>query len=291
MAARITFLSELRPPPAKVSTSPATIAALAPDLPAPASGPGTAKTATDAAVNVTVRGQSTAERLRQSAEAVKVVELEHARRESADLGEVLARTPGVGVRRTGGLGSDVRFSLNGLSDDQVRIFVDGIPLEYTGYALGIGNVPVNLVKQIEIHGGVVPIRFGADTLGGAVNLVTAGFAPGWHGAASYQLGSYGTHRITVSSQHLGASGFSARLNAFVDRAKNDYPVDVEVPNAVGRPVPVRAKRFHDAYSATGVNADVGWIGLRWAQRSSSAGSSRPTGPSSGARRWTSAVSA
>ena len=37
---------------------------------------------------------------------------------------------------------------------------------------GIANVPVNLIERVEIYRGVVPIRFGADALGGAVNLVS-----------------------------------------------------------------------------------------------------------------------
>ena len=61
-----------------------------------------------------------------------IVETGRARRESADLGEVLARSQGVTVRRGGGLGSTQRFSLAGLTDDQIRFFIDGIPLDLAG---------------------------------------------------------------------------------------------------------------------------------------------------------------
>ena len=99
---------------------------------------------------VVVRVTSAAARLRESADAVKVVETEQARKESADLGEVLARTPGVGVQRAGGLGSGSRFSLNGLTDEQIRFFLDGVPLEYAGYPFGIANLPVNAIERVEI---------------------------------------------------------------------------------------------------------------------------------------------
>jgi vitamin B12 transporter len=216
---------------------------------------------------VTVRANSRADALRQSSEAVKVVDTEQARRETADLGEVLARTPGVSVRRSGGLGSQATFSLNGLTDDQIRFFVDGVPLDFTGYALGFANVPVSVVESIEIHSGVVPVRFGADALGGAVNLVTMKPRRGLHGGASYQAGSYGTHRATASGQTLDdATGFVARVDAFFDTAVNDYPVDVEVPNEVGRPEPERVNRFHDGYRAVGGNAEAGWVAQPWARR-------------------------
>ncbi len=217
-------------------------------------------------ISVTASG-SRALRLRRSAEAVKVVETEQARRESADLGEVLARQPGIGVQRSGGLGSDVRLSLNGLRDEQVRVFLDGIPLEAAGYPFGVGDVPVSLVSRAEVYSGVVPVRFGTDALGGAINLVSDERLTTTRAAGSLQVGSFGTYRASASAQ-LGrtASGLFARGEVFFDSAQNDYPVDVEVPNDVGRLEPARVYRFHDAYRAGGGSLELGWLGLPWAQR-------------------------
>jgi TonB family protein len=216
---------------------------------------------------VTIRGVSEADRRRQSAEAVTVIETERAQRESADMGEVLARTQGVGVRRAGGLGSATRFSLNGLTDDQVRFFVDGLPLELAGYPFGIANVPVNLVERIEIYSGVVPIRYGADALGGAVDLVTKREEEGTHAAASYELGSFDTHRVTLGGQHLDENtGLFGRINGFFDHTLNDYQVDVEVPDERGRLSPARVYRFHDRYRAAGANAELGFVNRPWARR-------------------------
>ncbi len=221
-----------------------------------------------APAEVTVRGAAMAERLRQSAQAIKVIEIEEAKRRTADMGEVLARTEGVGVRRSAGLGSWTRFSLNGLTDEQIRFFLDGVPLDLAGYPFGISNVPVNLVERVEIYRGVVPVRLGADALGGAVNLVTDRDVRGTHGAASYEIGSYDTHRLTLSARHLHEpSGFFTRVSGFFDAAKNDYPVDVMVPNEnTGREQPARAYRFHDAYRAAGGSAELGFVNRPWARR-------------------------
>lgn len=124
---------------------------------------------------VVVRATSASDRLRQSAEAVQVVDTRASRRSTADLGETLARTAGITVQRAGGLGSDSRFSLNGLEGDQIRFFVDGVPLDFAGFSFGFANVPVNLVQRVEVYRGVVPARFGADAVGGAVNLVSFEF--------------------------------------------------------------------------------------------------------------------
>ena len=205
--------------------------------------------------------------LEQSAEAVDVVETEEAQRESADMGEVLARSEGVGVRRGGGLGADEHISLAGLSGEQVRLFVDGVPIELTGFALGIGNVPVNLVERVEIYRGVVPLRFGADALGGAFNLVTDGDQPGTNGSASYQVGSFGTHRATLGGRYEDdASGLFVRVNGFGDYTRNDYAVDVEVADERGRVESAQVDRFHDGYRATGGGVEFGVVDKPWAER-------------------------
>lgn len=219
-------------------------------------------------VEVTVEGQSAADRLRRSAEAVNVVEMHEAKRHTQDLGEVLARTQGVAVQRSSGLGSDTRIFMNGLTDDQIRFFLDGIPLDFTGYPFGIANVPVNLVNRIEVYRGVVPIRFGADALGGAINLVSEdNVEDSAHGAASFQAGSFGTYRATVNSHYRdGANGWFTRLAAFSDLAKNDYPMNVEVPDASGQDVEARVYRFHDGYRALGANVEAGVFDKAWAKR-------------------------
>ncbi|WP_437755175.1 TonB-dependent siderophore myxochelin receptor MxcH [Sorangium sp. So ce1389] len=233
--------------------------------PRPIQRPG--QTASAAPVEVTVRGATMAERLQQSAQAIKVIDTEPAQRRAADMGEVLARTEGVGVRRSGGLGSTTRFSLSGLSNDQIRFFLDGVPLDFAGFPFGIANVPVNLIERVEIYRGVVPVRLGADALGGAVNLVTDQEVRGTHGAASYEIGSFDTHRLAVTARHLHEpSGFLARVNGFLDYARNDYPVTVDVPDADFVEHPARVYRFHDAYRAAGGGVELGFVNRPWARR-------------------------
>lgn len=218
-------------------------------------------------IEISVEGETEAERRRQSAEAVRVLETERLQREAADLGEALARTEGVGVRRAGGLGSRTRFSLAGLTDEQIRFFIDGVPLELAGFGPVLANVPVNLVERVELYQGVVPIRFGTDALGGAVQLVTDRSVYGTGAAASYELGSFDTHRLTAGVRHLHApTGFLVRANGFLDDARNGYPMDVEAADAQGRVVPARVHRFHDAYRAAGAGVEVGLVDRPWARR-------------------------
>ena len=214
---------------------------------------------------VVVIAESEARALRLSAKAIEVIETKKVKLQSADLGEVLAQTQGVSIRRSGGLGSGTRFSLNGLSGDQVRFFLNGIPLAFSSYSTGIANVPVNLIERVEIYKGVVPIEFGADALGGAVNLVSPTIEDGFQGSFSYQAGSFGTHRLALDIRNYDTeSGFFVGAGGFYDNARNNYKIDVEVPDERGRLSEVTVPRFHDRYRAVGGNLTVGIKNQSWA---------------------------
>ncbi|MEM9834271.1 MAG: carboxypeptidase-like regulatory domain-containing protein [Bacteroidota bacterium] len=220
---------------------------------------------------VVVRGKGEAEALRLSAKAVQVIETREVKLKAADLGEVIARVEGVNVQRAGGLGSNTRFALNGLSGDQVRFFYDGIPLNFTPYSFGIANVPVNMIDRVEIYKGVVPIQFGADALGGAVNLGPPPTYDGLAGSASYQIGSFGTHRATANINYANEqTGLFVVAGGFFDRTNNNYEIDVAISETredgspTGRLRQETIERFHDGYQAYGANLRVGIRDKRWA---------------------------
>jgi len=214
-----------------------------------------------------VRGASIAQRQRSSPLAVEVVDLAQSKKSSDDLGEVLARSTSLRVQREGGLGSAGRYSLNGLAGDRVRFFIDGVPLEYSGYQMGVGNVPVNLIDRVEVYQGVVPVRFGADALAGAVNLVTDENVRASKVGASYQVGSFGTHRVALAGRkYFDKSRSFSRVSAFFDSARNDYPIDVGVFDERGKLSPATVRRFHDGYRGAGVTLGAGLVDRAWADR-------------------------
>lgn len=216
---------------------------------------------------VVVEGQQReVDRLAQSAEAVSVVELVQARRETAPLGEVLSRVPGLSLRHAGGLGSDERLTLDGLSDRQIPTFLDGVPLDIAFFPFGVASFPTSLADHVEIYKGVVPIRFGADALGGAINLVSDRRYENGIGASA-QVGSFGEQRFTVNGAlRDDPTGLVVNVAGFYDHADNDYDVDVEVPDDRGRLSPARVPRFHDGYRAYGATVEAGVVDRPWAKR-------------------------
>nr|WP_315250599.1 TonB-dependent receptor plug domain-containing protein [uncultured Flavobacterium sp.] len=216
--------------------------------------------------DVVVKSISEKQKKEQTAQAVSVIEMREAKFKTADLGEVLAQTQGINVRRTGGLGSRTNFSMNGLTGNQIRFFLEGIPLEYHGYTFGISTVPVNLIDRVEVYKGVVPIEFGADALGGAVNLITPKIKSGFSGSFSGQAGSFGTYRTSIILNNYNEkTGFFIKGSGFYDTSQNNYKVDVDVADDAGKIKKVTVPRFHDAYKGYGLQLITGVKDRIWAK--------------------------
>lgn len=208
---------------------------------------------------VMVEGKSPVQQLRETAFNVTAVDAGKLHNTSADLNQVLNRTTGVRVRESGGMGSDFSFSLNGFSGNQVKFFMDGIPLDNYGSSFSLNNIPVNMAERVEIYKGVVPIHLGGDALGGAVNIVTKQNLSKYVDA-SYSIGSFNTHKASVTTRFTTKSGFVFNFNAFGNYSDNSYKVDIESidKTGTGKFLPSKKyKRFHDGYKSGTVIAEAG----------------------------------
>ncbi|MBS7252819.1 TonB-dependent receptor [Flavobacterium branchiicola] len=213
-----------------------------------------------AALNeVAVTGKSKVQRVREQAYNITAVDLKKTYNTSADLNQVLNKTTGVRIREYGGLGSAFNFSLNGFSGNQVKFFLDGVPMDSYGSALTLNNIPVNMAERIDVYKGVVPIELGADALGGAINIVTNKNVNRYIDA-SYSYGSFNTHRAAVNTRFSGRDGFIANINAFANYSDNDYKVDVSVVDKnTSKFLPEQKyKHFHDAYKSGTIMTEAGF---------------------------------
>lgn len=114
------------------------------------------------------------------------------------LSEALAKTPGLKLRESGGVGSDMNLMLDGFSGKHVKIFIDGVPQEGVGSSFGLNNIPVSFADRIEVYKGVVPVGFGTDAIGGVVNIVTNRKRRSWFLDSSYSYGSFNTHKSYIN---------------------------------------------------------------------------------------------
>lgn len=141
---------------------------------------------------VTVLGKSRVQQLREGALTMNAVDIAAKVNTITNLNDIINQTTGVRIRQEGGLGSDFELSLNGMSGNSIRYFIDGVPLDTKGSEVTLANIPVNLINHIEVYKGVVPAYLGADALGGAINLVTNRRRTNYLDA-SVSAGSFGTY--------------------------------------------------------------------------------------------------
>lgn len=127
-----------------------------------------------------------------------------------DLGDLLVEVPGVNVTRSGGVGDFATVSLRGSNPDEVRFYVDGVPLAVaSGGSIDLSTLPLGDVERIEIYRGTTPIGFAESALGGIVAITTR--APS--GPSRFTLragaGSFGTRFGDAT-----ASGSAGRLHVY-----------------------------------------------------------------------------
>ena len=187
-----------------------------------------------------------------------------------NLSEALAKVPGMKLRESGGVGSDMQVMMDGFSGKHVKVFIDGIPQEGTGSSFGLNNIPVGFAERIEIYKGVVPVGFGTDAIGGVINIVTGKQRRRWFIDASYSYGSFNTHKSNVHFGQSFKNGFTYEVNAFQNYSDNDYYVDAPVLNfetgSFNEKELVRVKRFNDTYHNEAVVAKAGFVDKPWADR-------------------------
>jgi vitamin B12 transporter len=87
--------------------------------------------------------------------------------------QALATLPGVTVSQTGGPGSAASVSIRGSSASQVAVFIDGIRVgsATTGIAEW-ADLPTSAFDRVEVISGPAAASFGADAMGGVVQLFT-----------------------------------------------------------------------------------------------------------------------
>jgi len=214
---------------------------------------------------VTVTGKSRTQRLREGALSVNAIDIRSMISSISSVSGLVDHTAGVKIREEGGVGSDFDLSINGMSGQSVRFFLDGVPLDTKGSGVTLANLPVSLIDHVEIYKGVVPTWLSNDALGGAVNVVTNRKTSNYLDA-SYGFGSFHTHKADVNAQYVLKNGLTIRPTLGVNYSKNDYTMKgVELWDEASRKyLPQNRKRFHDGYLSLLAQIEAGVTDKAWA---------------------------
>jgi len=121
-----------------------------------------------------------------------------------DIGQAIENIAGVVAKNYGGLGDLKTVSIRGSSSSQVLILVDGQRLnDAQSGDVDLSSIPVEGVEQIEIVRGGTSALYGADAVGGVINIVTKTKSreSGLGGRVNLLAGSWGTRGIDVRADY------------------------------------------------------------------------------------------
>lgn len=168
----------------------------------------------------------TASRVTQSRENVlaDVTIIDRAEIERAGqstLVELLQRQPGIEISSNGGAGKATSVYLRGTNADHVVVLVDGIRLNSaTLGTTSFENLPLGQIERIEILRGPASSLYGADAIGGVIQIFTrrGQDAPQFSAFAGY--GKNDTQRVEAGVSG-GANEDATRYSLHVSGVKTD----------------------------------------------------------------------
>lgn len=216
--------------------------------------------------NVVVYGKSRSQQLKEGVYAVNALNVKSLANTTQSLNTIINKTTGVRVREEGGVGSDFDLSINGMSGNSIRYFLDGMPLDSKGTGVTLANLPTNIINRIEIYKGVIPAYLGVDALGGAINIITNQEKRNFLDA-SYSIGSFHTHQFNFNAQYITPkTGIIVKPVVGINYSKNDYKMkDVQVRSEDKTDFITKdCRRFHDDYLSLFGQLEVGVTDKKWA---------------------------
>jgi len=132
---------------------------------------------------VVVTANRTAVTVNDALAPVEVIDAEQIRRSQArSLPDLLRGRAGISLSNQGGAGKLTTLFLRGAESDHVLVLVDGIRIgSATSGLASLQDLPVDLIDRVEIVRGPRSSLYGADAIGGVIQVFTRrdreGFAP------------------------------------------------------------------------------------------------------------------
>ncbi|WMW79289.1 TonB-dependent receptor [Undibacterium cyanobacteriorum] len=128
--------------------------------------------------------------------------------------DLLQQQRGIEISRTGGAGSVASIFIRGAGNAQSVVFIDGVRIgaSTTGGATW-STIPLAQIERIEVVYGPLSSLYGADAMGGVIQLFTKKDSKAATSNASYGVGSDGLRRWNAGIFSSDAGSFSYALNA------------------------------------------------------------------------------
>lgn len=188
------------------------------------------------------------------AESVKVMDVTEMQGSSATIADATNRSSGVKVRQSGGMGSESKINIRGMEGKNVKVLVDGVPVDNGNGSLAVNDIPIDKIDRIEVYKSYVPERFATDGMGGAINIVTKSL-PKSSVTGSYSFGSFNTHKASLDAKYVWVTdsaksrAIATGLSAYYNYSDNDYDFTTPYMDTV-------VTREHDRYYSYSISPSL-----------------------------------
>jgi vitamin B12 transporter len=171
-----------------------------------------------------------------------------ARAGAQSLAELLARVPGVEIAVNGGPGATSSVFLRGANRGHTLVLIDGLRVgSSTDGATAFEAIPLDQIDHIEILRGPASSLYGADAIGGVIQIFTRKSDGGLSANAS---AGYGTYRTGLVSAGLSSAGGPWRFALQAGGRKS------EGFNAIGNPANFSYNPDRDGYRDDSASGSV-----------------------------------
>ena len=199
---------------------------------------------------VTITSSTEIRKMREATMPLSVLDTRQLEGTTSSINDALARTSGITIRNTGGVGSASRISVRGLEGKRMGVYIDEAAIGQMSDYMSLNDIPTDMIERIEVYKGIVPYRFGGSALGGAVNVVTKEYPPVYLDA-SYEIASFNTHKFsTAFKQTNKKTGIQFGIGGILTYSDNNYKMKLQ--NLENREV----TRDHDQFKKVMIGGSI-----------------------------------
>lgn len=202
---------------------------------------------------IVVTGARQPTRIEDSLADVSVIEREDiARAGTTSLTEFLGQQPGMQFYSTGGQGKSGGLMVRGTSASQSLVLIDGLRVgSATAGGAALEQLSLDDIDHIEIVRGPASALYGADAIGGVVQIFTRKSKAPFAADAFAGVGTYGTQEYAA-----GVSGSGDALSAGVRLSHLETLGFSAVSDPVKQPYLYDPDK--DGYRRDSLSANLGW---------------------------------
>jgi len=149
-----------------------------------------------------------------------------------DIEQLLKAYRGIDITRTGGQGSQSSIFVRGSNANHTKILINGIAVNTASSDTGnLNQISLNRIEKIEIIRGARAHLYGANTIGGVINIITTPAPQKNHTTVGVGVGNQERYQAQLAhQQHHKGQDFSASFSGSHLGGQNATQQDIALAN-------------------------------------------------------------